>query len=348
MNTSSVLIVGAGAMGFALGYHLSLAEADITFLVRPGRSAAFASPQQLYCYDDASLKTFTGYSIVENVAELAQKRFQFVIVTLDGHTSRMAEGTAMLRSLGDAIRASNATVIAGDFGLDLREHYLKTMRIPEDRLLSGFLFMLSHQTRANLPVHAPTNPALVAQASVCYKHPANKIGFQIITRHSTAAREFAALYNHCGVSRCGQMSPVLVNTAGKAVFAVYAACEIAGWPDTFATVVANKELWRLACRAQREIMALPRHGWLGKLMALIMGPRVTANMHLKMEREMLPLDYQAFNHFHHGGKVRSQDVALLHDCLAEGQRHGQPMTALSALLAKRSAYETASTAGTMG
>lgn len=346
MSKPSVLIVGAGAMGLALGYHLSLAEANITFLVRPGRSATFASPQQLYCYDDASLKTFAGYRVVEDVAELEEKRFQFVIVTLDGHSSRTAEGTAMLRSLGDAIRTTGATVIAGEFGIGLREHYLETMRIPEGRLLNGFLSMLSHQTRANLPVHAPTDPALVAQAGVCYKHPASKIGFQIVTRNSTAARQFVALYNRSGVSRCGQMHPVLINTLGKAVFAVFAACELADWPDNFATVVANKELWQLACRAQSEIIALPRNGWLGKLIAVIMGSRVTANMHLKMERDMLPLDHQAFNHFHHGGKVRAQDVALLRDCLAEGQRHGQAMAALSALLARLSAHEVASQAVT--
>src|SRR6266516_2138471 len=279
MSKPSILIIGAGAVGLAVGYHLSLADADITFLVRPGRSAAFASPQQLYCYDDASLKTFAGYSVVENVAELAQKRFQFVIVTLDGHTSRTAEGTALLRSLGDAIRASDATVIMGGFGVGLREHYLQVMRIAEDRLLKGFLVMLSHQANA--------------------------------------------------------------------VFPMYAASEITGWPDV-AMVVANKELWRLACRAQGEIIALPQHGWLGKLMALIMGPRVTANIHLRLERDMLPLDYQAFNRFQHGGKVRAQDVELLRDCLAEGQRRGQPMAALQALLAKLSAHEAASQAVTQG
>ncbi len=158
MSKPSVLIVGAGAVGLAVGYHLSLAEASITFLVRPRRSAACASPQQLYCYDDAELKTFAGYSVVENVAELAEMRFQFVIVTLDGHSSRTTEGTALLRSLGDAIRASDAMVIMGGVALDLREHYLKVMRIAEDRLLAALLGMLSHQANANLPVHAPTDP----------------------------------------------------------------------------------------------------------------------------------------------------------------------------------------------
>src|SRR6266567_2507273 len=247
MSKPSVLIVGAGAVGLAVGYHLSLAEASITFLVRPRRSAACASPQQLYCYDDAELKTFAGYSVVENVAELAEMRFQFVIVTLDGHSSRTTEGTALLRSLGDAIRASDAMVIMGGVALDLREHYLKVMRIAEDRLLAALLGMLSHQANANLPVHAPTDPAQVAKASVCYKHPASKIGFRIGTSFAPAARQFAALYNRCGVSRCGLVNPVIVDSA-SASGPVYAACEIAGWPDDFATVVANKELWRLACR----------------------------------------------------------------------------------------------------
>ena len=38
-----VLIVGAGAMGLVIGYHLSLAGAQITFLVRPQRLAALAT-----------------------------------------------------------------------------------------------------------------------------------------------------------------------------------------------------------------------------------------------------------------------------------------------------------------
>ena len=130
MSKPSVLIVGAGAVGLAVGYHLSLAGADITFLVRPGRSSACASPQQLYCYDDAELKTFAGYHVVESIAELTEMPFQFVIVTLDGHSSFTEEGTALLRNLGDAIRTSEATVIMSGVALGLREHYLQSMRIP--------------------------------------------------------------------------------------------------------------------------------------------------------------------------------------------------------------------------
>lgn len=347
MSKPSVLIVGAGAVGLALGYHLSLAAADITFLVRPGRKAAVAAPQQLYCYDDATLKTFAGFGVIDDVAELAQQQFQFVIVTLDGHASRSAEGTTVLRGIGDAIRETDTTVILCGVGSGLREHYLGTMRIAADRLLVGLLGMVSHQPSADLPVHAPTDPAQLAKASVGYKHPANKVGFRIGTSNAAAAKQFAALYDRSGVSRCSLVNPFLVNSS-SAFLPVFMACEIAGWPDDFATVVADKELWRLACRAQDEIMALPQNGWLGKLMAIILGPRITASVHLKMQRELRPLDYQAFSRFQHGGKVRAQDVESLRTDLADGQRQGQPMAALQALLARLAAYEAASRGVTRG
>ncbi|SFE75343.1 Ketopantoate reductase [Paenibacillus algorifonticola] len=340
-NKPNILIVGAGAVGFSVGYHLSLSGANITFLVREGRKAAFQAPQQLYCYDDAALKNFTGFGVIENVAELADKPFQFIFITLDGNASRTKEGMAMLSKLGDMVRASKATVIMNGFGIGLREHYIKVMQISEDRLLRGILGMLSHQGSAGLPVHAPTDPTKVAKAIVCYKHPANKVGFQVETNNKEAAKQFIEIYNRSKVSRCGQVSPAMFNIYSSIGFPVYAACDIAGWSD-FSTVASNKELWRLAIRAQGEIAALPQHGLLGKFMALVMGPRMTAKVHIKMERDMLPLDYQAFNRFHHGGKVRAQDVESMRNSLAEGQRRGHQMPALQELLKRLSEHEAAS------
>ncbi|MEU3619424.1 2-dehydropantoate 2-reductase N-terminal domain-containing protein [Streptomyces sp. NPDC006872] len=340
MNRSSILIVGAGATGLPVGYHLARAGTDVTFLVRAGRKSALDSPQQLYCYDDASLKVFADYSVVENTAELAEKSFQFVLVTLDGHASRTEEGTATLRALGDAIRMSDAHVVMSAFGMGIRDHYLDVLGIAADRLTHGFLGMLAHQARAGLPVHAPTDPAKVARANVAYKHPANNVGFRIDSGNATAAKEFAALYNRSGLSRCALISRGLDDIFSDAGSPVYMAGAIAGWPG-FAGLVADKELWRLACRAQAEIMALPKNGLRGRLMARFMGPRTTAKVHLKMERDMLPLDYQAFNRFHHGGKVHAQDVEGLRACLDEGRRHGRPMTALASLLERLAAHKAA-------
>lgn len=63
-----------------------------------------------------------------------------------------------------------------------------------------------------------------------------------------------------------------------------------------------------------------------------MGSRVTANVHLKMESEMVPLDYQAFNKFHHGGKVREQDRESLKACLEAGKMIGRKTSSLEQLI----------------
>ncbi|MEU1183623.1 ketopantoate reductase [Streptomyces sp. NPDC005820] len=333
MTTPSVLIVGAGATGLPVGYHLGLAGADITFLVRPGRKGALGSTQQLYCYDDTELKTFGNYRVADDVTELAGTGFEFVIITLDGHTSRTREGTELLRGLGKVVRACDAHVIMCGFGLGVREHHLQALGIEEDRLTHGFLGMLSHQAAADLPVHPPTDPATLAQASVCYRHPANRIGFRIETGNAAAAERFTSLYERSGQSQCAQIPRAVDDVFLNAAAPVYAAGELAGWPD-FATLTQDEELWNLACSAQSEIMTLPRHGETGQQMAKAMGPRETAQTHESIERDMLPLDYQAFNRFHHGGKVRAQDVETLHDCLAEGRRTGHAMPALEELLAR--------------
>jgi hypothetical protein len=46
-----------------------------------------------------------------------------------------------------------------------------------------------------------------------------------------------------------------------------------------------------------------------------------------------PLDYQAFNRFHHGGKVSEQDLLVLKNCLEAGHREGRAMTALTEIIA---------------
>src|SRR3546814_4008400 len=51
-----------------------------------------------------------------------------------------------------------------------------------------------------------------------------------------------------------------------------------------------------------------------------------------MVRNSMPLDYQAFNRFHHGGKVLAQDVEVLEHSLAVGRQKGREMPALAALL----------------
>ncbi|MDY8021370.1 hypothetical protein [Paenibacillus polymyxa] len=51
-----------------------------------------------------------------------------------------------------------------------------------------------------------------------------------------------------------------------------------------------------------------------------------------------------FNRFHHGGKVRVQDVESMRNSVVEGQRQGRQMKALKELLQRVAEHEAASQA----
>ena len=121
-QTPQILIVGAGAMGLGTGYHLQLAGTAITFLVRPARMLEMSRRQVLYSYDDATLKTFADYRLISDAAEISRSSYDYVIVTLDSLTTRKPEGTALLQSIGDAIRESSTKVIVGGVGVGLQDY----------------------------------------------------------------------------------------------------------------------------------------------------------------------------------------------------------------------------------
>ena len=55
-------------------------------------------------------------------------------------------------------------------------------------------------------------------------------------------------------------------------------------------------------------------------------------MFAALEKQMLPLDFQEFNRYHHGGKVNAQDREHLRACLSRGEAEGKQMLALTELL----------------
>jgi ketopantoate reductase len=169
--TQQILIVGAGAMGLGAGYHLQLAGAAVTFLVRPARVVEMSRSQLLYSYDDATLKSLADYRLISDVTEVSRSSYDYVIVTLDGFTTRKPEGRALLQSIGKAIGESSTEVIIGGVGVGLHDYYLRTMALPAHRILNGALGMLCHQVaNLELPLHAPTDPVLLSKAHVAYRH----------------------------------------------------------------------------------------------------------------------------------------------------------------------------------
>lgn len=334
MNKPRVLIVGAGAGGLVTGYHLSLSGAEVTFYVRPARMDALRSPQQLYCYDDCQLKTFTGYDLICTVDAVRQSTFDYVLVTLDGHAAFSAEGTALLRDLGRALLPTDAVLVNLGVGVNLKDHYIASTGLPEPRILSGTFNLLSHFTgAAGLPLHAPVNAAELARACVGYRHINGKDGL-VIDNVSPHASAFAAVYGASGVSTCGTVNPLVVDMMYNLLFPLFAVFELAGWPDTSSMLTQHRQLWRLGCAAVGEIAALPRFGWQGKLARLLLQPWLCGRLWASLDRKCLPLDFKGFNRLHHGGKVVVQDTEILRTNLQLGRNSGLSMPHLARLLAQ--------------
>jgi len=333
---TKILIVGAGALGTVTGYHLALGGSEVTFFVRPARLPEMQPPLALYCYDDAQLKQFQDYKVVSTITEVAARHFDYVLVTFDGAACRSEEGTALLTELGDAIRGSNAVLIIG--GVGVREHHLKTTKLPEARLLEGTLGSLSYQVgRVTLPLHAPTDAAVLAQASVAYHHFDGIKGYMVSGEPAAAAKAFAAVYDRCGISKCVIMNPDIFNILSTAFFPLTAVCDLAGWPDA-AAMTTNAELMRLCSSSMREISALPQYGFIVKLVSLMIWAPVVGILLKKLEKDSLPLDFHAFNKFHHGGKVRAQDIDVMRACAQSGAAQGRQMPALNELVRRYEAH----------
>ncbi|KAI0173515.1 hypothetical protein GGR52DRAFT_389012 [Hypoxylon sp. FL1284] len=106
-----------------------------------------------------------------------------------------------------------------------------------------------------------------------------------------------------------------------------------GWPHS-RNISGNSpgEVWSLAVAAAKEIQGLAIHGEPGRLAAGQTTEQSLATALAAWESQMLPLDLQQFNRFHHAVKLRSQGRAHLRICLAYGEAEGKKMAALKELL----------------
>lgn len=332
MKNTSILIVGAGAVGLVLGYHFSLGAADVSFYIRENRILSFQSAQTLYCYDDSKLKSFSKFSTVSNLEEISNAEYDFIIVTLDGIKCFSDEGCILLNQLANSIRSKNTVIVIGGVGVGLREHVLNITCLPKERVIQGMFAILSHQVEnAELPVVAPTNYENLNKASIAYRHVGGDVGFHIVSSLSSASHEFANAYNRCKISRCILIGRELHEIITNSFFPFTAVCEIAGWPN-IDVLTKNKPLWNLCCQAQREIIGLPQHGRLGKFLSYVLRDGFLKLILKKLESNCLPLDFHAFNKFHHGFKVREQDIQVMRNCVLSGTSQGHSMVSLKLIL----------------
>ncbi|EOX6785735.1 ketopantoate reductase family protein [Pseudomonas aeruginosa] len=330
-TSSNIAVIGAGAMGVVTAYHLGLAGAKVTFVVRADRLPGFPRQFALYSYDDASLKEFASFSVVGAAGDLSGGDFEFAILTPDGAALASDQGRAMLRALGAALRDQKTVVIVGAVGIGLRDLVIAETGLPEDRVIAGLFAMLAHQVEGfALPVHPPTDPALLDQADFAYRH-INEGGFLLETRNPEAAERFVQLYDRCGIAKCFTTTPehfaMMINGSGPINLLVGDGIT----PDVEASE-EHRELWTLAIEAMRAIRGLSEHGEPGAASAESLTVESVLAGQLALQTAALPLDYPAFNALHHGVKVRAADVAMVEGAIAKGEAEGRDMKAARGLL----------------
>lgn len=327
-----ILIIGAGAMGIITGYFLSLGGANVVYLIRPHRAEALDRPQILYCYDDNKLKEYKGYTYITDPSEMVGTNYDYILITLDGAALRNEVGRSLAKTIGEAVHQTNTKVILGTVFFNLKPWFLQASGLTDEEVVSGYLSVHAYSPKAvTLPLHAPTDPELLAKADLAYTDRLGD-GFNILDDSTPeAAKAFVDIYNASGVSHCSIKSATEHALSTNPFFAIFAACQLLNWPK-LQDIGGKGELWSLAVAAFKEIQGLSIHGEPGQQAVKVTTEAGLAEVLAAWEKHMLPLEVQEFNRYHHGGKVNKQDCEHLEACLAYGEAEGKPMPALKELL----------------
>ncbi|RYF39778.1 MAG: hypothetical protein EOO38_22810 [Cytophagaceae bacterium] len=200
------------------------------------------------------------------------------------------------------------------------------MGISKDRLLLS-LSMLAHQPTKSISLPASANTQLAAQADMFYvaahgdkivlavpntRPKLVKIVSDAYSQHSTYGIKVLPAFVASSAIMCGMLQLVTWSTHGFPPFEQFR---------------ANTELWNLLIKGQREILGLPRFGWGGWLASWLVGSWVTWKSIEEPVKTAKPLVYHEFNAFHHGAKVIKQDIRVLEEVIAEGEKSKHKMPA---------------------
>ncbi|KAF4415826.1 general amino acid permease [Fusarium acutatum] len=322
-NQPKSLIIGAGAIGIALGYHLQLAGAQVSFLVRQQGVMDLQKDQVLYCHDDNSLKVFKGY-IIKTLPEVDVQAYDYVFFALTGAALKSEDGQRLVKLIGTAIGGpgNKTKILIGSFFIGIRDWFLEVSGLPQDRVAACNPAIHVYSTKAfQMPsVYAePAKANLIEQADWAYADRfSTGAAFHVMDDCPGIAQSFSNLYNNCRVSKCIIRSPVEDAAFGNLAPIAFAATELLGWPK-FRDIDPSNDIWVLATEAAKEVLGLHLHGEYGRLAATNLNPATFLEGMKEYERTFGTFDIIAFSQYHHGGKVQAQDQQHLQDCIVRGK-----------------------------
>ncbi|KAF5248257.1 hypothetical protein FANTH_6050 [Fusarium anthophilum] len=287
LRNPTVLIIGAGSMGLVTGYHLCLAGAQVTYLVHPKRAEELKSTQFLYRLDTQDIHEYKSYSYFTDPSSILSSTYDYILITIDVFS--------WVPEIG----------------------FLEKSGLPNGQVTSAGLGMEAYSGKtASLPIYSPANPELVKKADVAYVDSMGN-GFLLEDHVTSISTSFPMLYNACGVSNCVIWSPEQTALTIFPMFAVFIGLELLGWPKT-KDIDTQSEVWQLTTAAAREVQMLNVCGESGTQTAKITSEDTFSQTFAYLEEKLRPLDFQAFNRFHHGGKVVEQDRMHIDRCISQG------------------------------
>lgn len=329
-NTTSVGVIGAGSVGIMTGYHLSLAGANVTYLVRPHRQEQLSRPQVLYSYDDNSLKKYSGYNVITEPEKLTGTSFDFVIITLDGASLRAEAGQKVVDEIGRAFRNTSTAVILCSLGIEIRSWFLEKSGLADSQVIQGDTGALIYEVqRLTMQLHPDVKTDLLKKADYAYRH-LSPFNFTVDLSAPQVAQNFAALYDRSEILQCNIVS-VDEKKVSLAMLLPLLALELLDWP-AFADIDPTDEKWQLSIEAMHEFQRLSTFGQVGLAASEQIDAEGALGIIRQLEELSMPLDFAAFNKYHHGGKVNSQDIDLLNEALSLGEVEGAAMPALRKLI----------------
>jgi hypothetical protein len=327
-----ILIIGAGSMGLIMGYILSRTPVDVTFLVRPHRKDIMSRSQQIYCYDDNKLHTFTEYKTLTSPQDIIGGDWDYIIITLDAQQLMGEEGVKLSNTIGKAA-TEKTTIIIGTVYLDIRPWFLEQSGLKPSQVIGGNISIHAYSPGMldkPFPLSGNTDPQLLAQADQAYTDVLGA-GMLVTDVSKEPAERFAKLWNDSGLSTCAVISEIELASFSAPMFPVLAALDVMGWPDIVAGGHKG-EAWSLAVAAVKEVYSLSTFGAPGVEAAKAVNEEAFDERFAGIQKLMLPLDWSAFNRFHHGAKVNGADQMLRRACLEKGREEGKEMAALEKLM----------------
>lgn len=326
----AVVIVGAGSVGVVAGYDLSRAGSQVTFLVRAHRTEQLARPQVLYSYEDNTVQHYSGFDVITDAAELLQRPADIVIVTLDGAALRAEAGVHLTQELGRAYRDTKTGVVLATGGIHIRSWFIEQSGLREDQVAMGLATTLIHEVpAAAMPSDAAVDAALLGSADYAYRRM-HSSGFMVDDTAPEVAQTLQRAFSGEGVLPAAIVSDNQI-TANIAGLTPILAWGLLDWRplDEFD---ASDPTWQLAVDAMREIQRLSLFGDTGRSAAEQTEPAAVLESFRQTAEATRPLDYAAFNAYHHGGKVNRQDLDILDEARQEAAAEGAATPALDTLI----------------